>query len=114
MPLAVDERGELVGGWARRLAARFASGGASTSQQADRAAGTQASGGTTRRGGVGARRALREDVPDDWWQKQRYVSVMPQLWDPSCTKGVDSGAGLHREISVCMPGSFVSISNCNS
>ncbi len=126
LTVAVDDKGELVGGWARRRRGRaltasgagagegtvflapwedaqgqeeeegreqeaWQSAGAGRWQQAgDGSSSSSSSAGSAGRG-VAVRRHLRrlraESLPPGWWARQRYVEVMPQFWDTSCTAG---------------------------
>ncbi len=100
MPVVVpvDERGELLGGWARRRQILASSspqpqvppmvlrpGWLPKWQGRGRGGGH---GGALRRLLEGATQELAKFASDPWWEQQRYVAVMPQLWDQPCMQGV--------------------------
>ncbi len=98
----VDERGELVGGWARRLlggnsssdAGRRHLSGADTFRFAahpDPDGADDAAAAAAAAGGRQPRRRLAQSpaggVGEAWWARQRLKAVIPAFWDPTCTQG---------------------------
>ncbi len=103
MTALVDERGELVGGWARRmrrllLAAKERISAVSGGPGLTQFSAVQGSAGPRRRmslkedGNKEKKRPTKRKAKggfalDPWWEQQRHVAVMPQLWDEPCTAG---------------------------